>query len=117
MVETKRQPLPFAARATSVDLDAGPSTGWLYTNRQNQSVRLTVRDLGSLFELTMAGPGSARETRTFPDALSLIQYQSNVEAGLVECGFALEEFVTDRRSGVERRATTFGRIHSDRRQP
>jgi hypothetical protein len=94
----------------------GPTTSWLYTNGNNQTVRLSVRDVGSSLELMMAGPGHARETRAFADALSLIQYQSKVEAGLVECGFALEDFVTERRSGIDRRATTFARIHSDRRR-
>jgi hypothetical protein len=94
-----------------------PTTAWLYTNGNNQTVRLSVHDVGSSLELMMAGPGHARETRAFPDALSLIRYQSKVEAGLVECGFALEDFVTDRRSGVDRRGANLGRLHPDRRQP
>ena len=47
----------------------------------------------------VAGPAHQRAMYHFADPILLIRHQSVIEAQLLQQGFALEHFVTDRRSG------------------
>ena len=87
---------------------------WLFT-RGSQSVRI-VRASGrgdTRMMLHVRGPDTTANTHTFDDVIECMRYQADFERRLVGEGFALERFVTERRSGLDRRTAARG---MDRRQ-
>jgi hypothetical protein len=71
-------------------------TAWLFT-RGHQSVRLETRHTDRGVTLRVAGPGPKRASYDFADQIALLHYQAELESHLVSLGFALEQFVSDRR--------------------
>src|SRR4051812_47302840 len=95
----------MAGGRTAVIAIAGDARAtWLYMNRSEETVRLAVRQVGSCFELTVAGPGRRRATYDFADAIALIQFQGVIENRLLRQGYALEHFARERRTVGDRRA-------------
>jgi hypothetical protein len=68
---------------------------------------------GKGLELKVFGPGELQRTQTFPDALSLVQYQVQYEQQLLTNGYTLLP-LSERRSGYDRRLRT--RTTQDRRR-
>jgi len=73
-----------------------PRSAWLFT-RGDESVRLEVRQSGTILQLSVAGPGSERAIYEFPTLSALLEHQSQVERRLVAGGYSLEKYVTERR--------------------
>jgi hypothetical protein len=68
---------------------------------------------GKGLELKVFGPGTLRRAQTFPDALSLVEYQVQFERQLLTNGYAVLP-LSERRSGYDRRRrqrTTEDRRH------
>ena len=87
-------------------------TTWLFV-RGGESVRvIRAATPEGRARLLVYGPGNTQATHEFQDTATCTQRESEIERELVSDGFTLEQF-TDRRSGLERRATVRG---SDRRR-
>lgn len=87
-------------------------TIWLFV-RGSESVRvIRAATPEGRARLLVYGPGNTQATHEFHDTVTCTQRESEIELQLVADGFTLEQF-TDRRSGVERRATPRG---DDRRR-
>jgi hypothetical protein len=86
---------------------------WLFT-RGAQSVRI-VRASGvdTRMMLHVHGPDAMANSHTFDDVITCMRYQADFERRLVGEGFSLERFVTERRTGLDRRTAARG---FDRRQ-
>src|SRR5262245_30055219 len=76
---------------------------WLFTRGQ-QSIRIVRAVAGACLLLSVHGPGPAMDTRVFDDVISCMRYQADIERHLVTDGFSLERFLSDRRSGADRRS-------------
>jgi hypothetical protein len=76
---------------------------WLFT-RGHQSIRIVRAVAGACLLLSVHGPGSNIDTRTFDDVISCMRYQADIERHLVTDGFSLERFLSDRRNGADRRS-------------
>ena len=68
---------------------------------------------GRGLELKVFGPGTLRREHTFPDALSLVEYQVQFERQLLSNGYSLLTR-SERRAGYDRRREP--RTSDDRRQ-
>ncbi len=71
---------------------------WLFT-RGSQSVRI-VRAAGpaGLTHLHVKGPDDAVDTREFMDVVACMNFEADLERRLIEEGFVLEHFTSDRRA-------------------
>lgn len=109
--------LPEVLLASLVDLVAERAAlpreatldSWLFVGR-SACVRLVRVGVSGL---TICGPGRRRKSFTFPSELDLIRFQVRYERRLVNAGYALEAFRTDRRVTADRRRVSRG---PDRRQ-
>jgi len=88
---------------------------WLFVKGERETVRLTVRHVDASYELSVAGPAHYRVSYQFADAMLLIRHQGTIEAQLLEQGYVLEHFMTDRRTCPDRRAYP-RRVDRDRRR-
>jgi hypothetical protein len=68
---------------------------------------------GRGLELKVFGPGLLRREHTFPDALSLVEYQVQFERQLLSNGYSLLT-ISERRAGYDRRREP--RTSEDRRR-
>jgi hypothetical protein len=68
---------------------------------------------GRGLELRVLGPGALRRSYSFPDALSLVEYQDQFERQLLSNGYAVLTH-SERRSGYDRRRQRRG--DEDRRK-
>ena len=68
---------------------------------------------GRGLELKVFGPGNVRRAQSFPDAMSLVQYQVQYEQQLLSNGYAVLS-LSERRSGYDRRQRS--RTTEDRRR-
>ena len=76
---------------------------WLYV-RGTRSIRI-VMDKGSL---AIHGPGPLVRRQQFPDSVGATLEHTQLEQQLVVEGWSLEQMVTERRSGHDRRAVSRG---------
>lgn len=82
-------------------------TTWLFV-RGGESVRvIRAATPEGRSRLLVYGPGNTQATHEFQDMVTCTEHESDIERELVAAGFTLEQF-TDRRSGVDRRATPRG---------
>jgi hypothetical protein len=82
---------------------------------QPDTVRWETRIIdGRGLELKVFGPGALRRGHTFPDALSLVEYQVQFERQLLSDGYTLLA-LSERRTGYDRRRHS--RATEDRRRP
>ena len=68
---------------------------------------------GRGLELRVLGPGNVRRAQSFPDAMSLVQYQVHYEQQLLTNGYTVLP-LSERRSGYDRRQQS--RTTKDRRR-
>lgn len=73
-----------------------PRSAWLFT-RARESVRLEAHQNADGVQLLVCGPGTRRETHAFADMLALLVRQAEIERELLQVGFCLQEFITERR--------------------
>ena len=80
-------------------------TAWLFI-RGTESVRIVRAAAGAgRMHLLVQGPGRTTDEREFPDVLTCMTYQADLERRLVADGYVLERFTSDRRAdGVGPRA-------------
>ena len=76
---------------------ASVQTAWLFT-RDTDSVRIVRAAAEGVMHLIVQGPGENTERREFPDVVSCVNYQADLERRLVAEGYSLERF-SDRRDG------------------
>jgi hypothetical protein len=81
---------------------AAVETAWLFT-KGSQSVRIIrAATLDGDVHLHIHGPGPTRESHTFHDVIECMHYQADYERRIVNEGFTLERFTSDRRSAERR---------------
>ena len=90
------RPESGATRVSAQHETVMPRNAWLFT-RGRESIRLEARELESGVQLVVCGPGTKRATYDFPDMLAAIVRQAELERSLLQIGFGLEEFITERR--------------------
>lgn len=81
-----------------------PADTWLFAGHEGS---VMIARTGET-ELSVSGPGRQRRTFTFASELDLIRFQVRYERGLVNAGYTLEAFRTDRRTMPDRRAVRRG---------
>jgi hypothetical protein len=80
---------------------------WLFT-RGRESVRIIRASATSRMFLHVYGPDSQINSQIFDDVICCMRYQADVERQLVGRGFSLERFVSERRTGFDRRVAMRG---------
>ena len=86
---------------------------WLFTRGQ-MSVRIVRASTKSRMFLYVFGPDTELDMQEFADVLGCMKYQAELERRLVGEGFSLDRFMSERRSGADRRTMPRG---LDRRRP
>ena len=95
-----------APRPGSPEL-AAVREAWLFTRGQ-KSVRIVRASTKSRMFLYVFGPDIELDMQEFADVPGCMRYQAELERRLVGEGFSLERFMSERRTGTDRREAPRG---------